>query len=161
MTDTRELEEKFWKALEGDRTMLLGLDGQEDGHARPMTALSEGRRSPIWFFTSADNALVTQLGSGSGRAIAGFASKGHDLFASIRGTLRVDTDRAVVERLWNPFIAAWFEGKDDPKIRLLRLDAEDAEVWIDASSMLAGVKMLLGVDPKKEYRDKVGEVDLR
>ena len=61
MTDPRELEEKFWKALEGDRTMLLGLDGQEDGHARPMTALSEGRRSPIWFFTSADNALVRQF----------------------------------------------------------------------------------------------------
>lgn len=161
MTDPRELEEKFWKALEGDRTMLLGLDGQEDGHARPMTALSEERRSPIWFFTSADNALVQQLGTGSGRAIAGFASKGHDLFASIRGDLRVDTDRAVVERLWNPFIAAWFEGKDDPKIRLLRLDAEDAEVWMDANSMLAGVKMLLGVDPKQDYRDKVGEVDLR
>lgn len=161
MTDPRELEEKFWKALEDDRTMLLGLDGQEDGHARPMTALSEERRSPIWFFTSTDNALVKQLGTGSGRAIAGFASKGHDLFASIRGALRVDTDRTVIERLWNPFIAAWFEGKEDPKIRLLRLDAEDAEVWMDASSMLAGVKMLLGADPKKEYRDKVGRVDLR
>ena len=161
MTDPRELEEKFWKALEGDRTMLLGLDGQEDGHARPMTALSEERRSPIWFFTSSDNALVKQLGTGAGRAIAGFASKGHDLFASLRGTLRVDTDRAVVERLWNPFVAAWYEGKDDPKLRLLRLDAEDAEVWIDASSMVAGIKMLIGIDPKKDYRDKVGEVDLR
>lgn len=161
MTDPRELEEKFWKALEDDRTVMLGIDGQEDGHARPMTALSEERRSPIWFFTSADNLLVKQLGGGSGRAIAGFASKGHDLFASIRGSLRVDTDRAVVERLWNPFIAAWFEGKDDPKIRLLRLDAEDAEVWVDANSMVAGVKMLLGMDPKKDYRDKVGDVDLR
>lgn len=161
MTDHAELEEKFWKALEDDRTLLLGLDGQEDGHARPMTALCEERRSPIWFFTSADNVLVQQLAQGSGRAIAGFASKGHDLFASIRGSLRVDTDRAVVERLWNPFIAVWFEGKDDPKICLLRLDAEDAEVWVDANSMVAGVKMLLGMDPKKDYRDKVGEVDLR
>ena len=161
MSDPRELEEKFWKALESDRTVMLGLDGQEDGHARPMTAQAEGRRSPIWFFTSSDNQLVRQLGSGSGRAIAGFASKGHDLFASIRGNLRVDTDRAVVERLWNPFVAAWYEGKEDPKIRLLRLDAEDAEVWMDANSMLAGVKMLLGIDPKKDYRDKVGDVDLR
>jgi len=161
MTDPRELEEKFWKALESDRTMMLGLDGQEDGHARPMTAQAEDRRAPIWFFTSQDNMLARQLGTGSGRAIASFASKGHDLFASVRGTLRVDTDRAVVERLWNPFVGAWFEGKDDPRLRLLRLDAEDAEVWIDASSMLAGVKMLLGMDPKKEYRDKVGDVDLR
>src|SRR5690606_36887427 len=54
MPDPRELEEKFWKALEDDRTVMLGIDGQEDGHARPMTTLSEERRSPIWFFTSAD-----------------------------------------------------------------------------------------------------------
>lgn len=161
MTDPRELEEKFWKALEDDHTVMLGLDGKEDGHARPMTAQCEERRSPIWFFTSADNALVQQLGQGGGRAVAGFASKGHDLFASIRGTLRVDTDRAVVERLWNPFVSAWYEGKDDPKLRLLRLDTEDAEVWTDASSMLAGVKMLFGMDPKKDFKDKVGQVDLR
>ena len=162
MTDPRELEEKFWDALEKDRTVMLGLDGQEDGHARPMTALSEDRRSPIWFFTAADNVLVQQLGEGSGRAIAGFASKGHDLFASIRGSLRVDTDRAVVDRLWNRFVAAWYEGgKDDPKLRLLRLDAEDAEVWKDASSMVTGVKMLMGMDPRKDVEDKVGQVNLR
>ena len=161
MTDPRELEEKFWKALESDRTLMLGLDGQEDGHARPMTALAEERRSPIWFFTAADNVLVRQLGEGSGRAVAGFAAKGHDLFASIRGSLRVDTDRAVVERLWNPFVGAWYEGKDEPKLRLLRLDAEDAEVWADASRLLAGVKMLFGSDPKKDFQDKVGQVDLR
>jgi general stress protein 26 len=66
----------------------------------------------------------------------------------------------VIERLWNPFIAAWYEGKDDPKLALLRLDAEDGEVWLNESSMLAGVKLLLGRDPKQDYKDKTGVVDL-
>ena len=156
----RELEQKFWKALKSDRTLMLGLDGVEDGHSRPMTAQFEGDSGgPIWFFTSKDNALVQHLGDGH-RAIAAFSAKDHDLFASIKGNLSVDTDRAVVERLWNPFVAAWYEGKDDPKLALLRLDAEHAEIWLNASSLLAGVKMLLGVDPKTDYKDKVGEVDL-
>ena len=72
----------------------------------------------------------------------------------------MDNDRAVIERLWNPFIAAWFEGKDDPKLTLLRLNAEQAEIWLNASNLLAGVKMLLGIDPKKDYQDNVAEVDL-
>ena len=38
MPTPRELEDKFWSALKSDRTMMLGLDGVEDGHARPMTA---------------------------------------------------------------------------------------------------------------------------
>ncbi len=161
MTTPQELEARFWKSLKSDRTLMLGLDGVEDGHSRPMTAQFEGDAGgPIWFFTANDNAVVKKLGNGH-RAIAAFASKDHELFASIKGNLSVDTDRAVVERLWNPFVAAWYEGKDDPKLALLRLDAEHAEIWLNASSLLAGVKMLLGVDPKSDYQDKVAEVDLR
>ena len=69
MNTPKDLEQKLWKAIESDRTMMLGLDGVEDGHCRPMTALVED---------------------------------GH----------------------------------------------------------LAGVKMLFGVDPKKDYADKVGQVNL-
>jgi general stress protein 26 len=156
----QKLEEKLWKALSSDRTVMLGLDGVEDGHARPMTAMVEGNSGPIWFFVGKPNAVADNL-SKSNRAIAAFSSKGHDLFASIHGKLSVDQDRAVIDRLWNPFIAAWFEGKDDPKLALLRLDPEHAEVWLNESNIMAGVKMLFGNDPKKDYKDKVGDVDLR
>jgi general stress protein 26 len=161
MPTPKELEAKFWKALKSDMTLMLGLDGVEDGHARPMTAQIEGAHGPIWFFTTRDNAVVQKLGRGN-RAIATFASKGHDLFATIHGTVSVDNDRAVIERLWNRYVAAWYEqGKDDPKLALLRLDPERAEIWEDASSLVAGIKLLLGADPKDDYKDKVAKVALR
>ena len=160
MPDTQEMEARFWKALAADRIVMLGLDGVEDGHARPMSAQVEGDRGPIWFFTSTDSAIVRLLPKGD-RAIATFASKGHDLFATIHGTLSRDDDRAVIDRLWNRYVAAWYEGgKDDPKLALLRLDAETAEIWLDASSLLAGIKMLFGADPKADYKDKVARVTL-
>jgi len=161
-TTPQELEQKFWKSLKSDMTVMLGLDGAEDGHTRPMTAQVEEERGPVWFFTSVDNKIAQQVGAGSGkRATFAFSSKGHDLFASVQGGLRVDKDRAVIDRLWNPFIAAWFEGgKDDPKLTLLRLDAEHAEIWLNGSSIVAGVKMLLGIDPKESYKDNVAKVDL-
>ena len=116
MHTPQELEEKMWKALKSDRTLMLGLDGVEDGHSRPMTVQIEGDSGgPLWFFTSNDNAMVKQLGQGH-RAIAAFSAKNHELFASLKGNLRVDNDR--------------------------------------------GVKMLLGIDPKKDYQDNVAEVDL-
>ena len=161
MPTPQELEAKFWKALGKDMTVMLGLDGVEGGHTRPMTAQFEEDSSPIWFFTAKDNAMVEALGGGSKRAIATFASKGHDLFATVQGTVTVDTDRAVIERLWNPFVAAWYEeGKDDPKLALLRLDAESAEIWENGNSLIAGAKMLMGIDPKKDYQHKVAEVSL-
>ena len=66
----------------------------------------------------------------------------------------------MIDRLWNRFVAAWYEGKDDPKIALIRLDADQAEIWIDASSLVAGIKMLIGIDPKQDYEGKVAEVRL-
>jgi general stress protein 26 len=160
MPSPQELEADFWKALESDRTMMLGLDGVEDGHTRPMTAQTEGATGPIWFFAGQDNALVQAL-SENDRAIATFTSKGHDLFATVHGSLSIDTDRATIDRLWNPFVAAWYEGgKDDPNLALLRLDAEEAEIWENGSSIIAGLKMLVGRDPKKDYKDKVATVTL-
>ena len=163
MSSDADLEQKFWKALASDMTMMVGIDGVEDGHARPMTAQLDGDedRGPIWFFTSKNNGLVQALPSGN-RAIATFTSKGHDLFASVHGKLAIEQDRAMVDRLWNSHVAAWFEGgKDDPKLVLLRLDAETAEIWADASSLVAGIKALFGADPKEEYKDKVAKVALR
>ncbi len=156
------LEAKFWKALKSDMTMMLGISGVDESHTRPMTAQFDGDEGgPIWFFTAKDNDLVQQLG-GNDRAIATFASRDHDLFAAVHGRLSVDTDRAVVDRLWNRFVAAWYEGgKDDPKLALLRLDPDSGQIWADASSFVAGIKMFLGFDPKEDYRDKVAKVDLR
>ena len=160
MQNENKLEEKFWKALKSDRTVMLGIDGVEDGHSRPMTAMVENERGPIWFFVGKPNTVVDNLAKNR-RAVAAFSAKDHDLFASIHGNLSVSHDRAVIDRLWNPFIAAWFDGKDDPKLVLLRFDPESAEVWLNETSLLAGVRMLFGSDPHEEYQDKVGKVDLR
>lgn len=167
MTNEQDIKAKFWKSLKSDMTMFLGLAEGEDGHARPMTAQfdDEGQdgdiyHGPIWFFTSTDNHLYQEITNGS-RAMAHFTSKGHDLWATIHGSLSQSHDRAVIDRLWNRFVASWYEGgKDDPKLALIRLDPESAEIWIDASSMIAGLKMLLGMDPKEDYKDKVAKVAL-
>jgi len=160
MPTPAELEQSFWKTLKSDMTVMLGLVDAEEAHTRPMTAMVEGEGGPIWFFTARDTSIVEALAEGS-RAIATFAAKNHALFAAIHGDLRIDNDRAVIEGLWNPFIAAWYQGgKDDPKLVLLRLDPDDAQIWENGSSLLAGIKLLLGRDPKKDYREKVAEVDL-
>src|SRR6187431_215906 len=94
MPTPQELETKFWQALKSDMTMMVGLDGVEDGHARPMTAQVDGERGPIWFFTAKDTEIVRRVKEGN-RAIATFSSKGHDLFATVHGSLQLDNDRGI------------------------------------------------------------------
>jgi general stress protein 26 len=160
-TRDRDIAEKMWKAVRADRTVMLGLVGVDDGHCQPMTAQIDDETGHIWFFTANDTDLAKAVGQRHG-AVAHFAAKGHELFASIHGELIADKDRAVIDRLWNRFVAAWYEdGKDDPKLMLLRLEAERAQIWVNEDSVFAAVQLLLGRDPKKVYRDKVTELGLR
>ncbi|WP_419827244.1 pyridoxamine 5'-phosphate oxidase family protein [Sphingomonas sp.] len=160
MADDSEIEAKFWKALKASPFMMLGLDGARDGHTQPMTAQTEGDHGPVWFFATKDNSLTKAL-SESHRAIATFTSKGHDVFASVHGALTVDSDQTTIDRLWNPHVAAWYEGgKTDPNLALLRLDTEKAEIWLGGSSIGAAITRLFGKDPKDTYKDKIAEVTL-
>lgn len=162
MTKDTEIEAKFWKALKSDMTVMLGLSGIAESHSQPMTAQldEEHTQGPIWFFTSKDVQLVKEMSTGH-RAFVSFAAKGHDLFASLSGDLVPDNDRATIDRLWNRFVAAWFKGgKEDPKLQLIRFEPEQAQIWLNENNVFAGIKLLLGKDPKKEYRDKVATVQM-
>jgi general stress protein 26 len=165
MTNAAEIEAKFWKALKSDMTAMLGLSGVDDDHSQPMTAQlddaqQQQTRGPIWFFTSKDVDLVKAMGTGH-RAFISFSAKGHDLFASLQGELVPDNDRATIDRLWNRFVAAWYKGgKDDPKLQLIRFEPAHAQIWLNENNLFAGVKLLLGKDPKKDYRDKVADVHM-
>ncbi len=101
MPTKKDIESRFWKALKSDMTMMLGLVDVENSHLRPLTAQLGGRKSSIWFFTAMDTAIFRSLKK-SGKGIATFVSKKHDIFATLHGRLSLDTDKATLDRLWTP-----------------------------------------------------------
>ena len=165
------LTKAFWKAIDDSPFMMLGLEGVEDDQTRPMTAqvdVPEGGDDedggPIYFFASKSDGVGHNL-TGSARAVAAYAAKGHTLFAHVHGTLSASNDRAVIDRLWNPFVASWYkEGKNDPDLLLLRFDTERATIWEaeKGSTLKAAVlKALFNVDPGKEHsKDHKADVTL-
>ncbi len=162
MTDAADLEAKFWKSIKSDRTAMLGLPGDGESLHQPMTMMldKDADRGALYTFTAKDSDLVQALG-GRGPAQLLFAGKGHDLFAAVEGELIADNDRATIERLWNPYVAAWFEGgQDDPNLQLLRFEPGRAQIWENDNSLFAGARLLLGRDPKADYADKTAQVRL-
>lgn len=164
MADDREIEDKFWKALKDSPFMMLGIEGARDGATQPMTAQFEDEdrdAGVLWIFTANDHDFTRSMGQ-SNRGIAAFSAKGHELFASLRGTLQIVNDPGTIDRLWNPIVAEWYEGKDDPKLALVRFDVEDAKIWLsDVEGFLKpALNKLLGRKPEAGMKEKVAEVEL-
>jgi general stress protein 26 len=147
MADQQEIKQHFWKKLADSPFVMIGLDG--GGHSEPLTAqLDEDQVDTLFFFIGKDNRLA-----GGGAAMAQFVSKGHDFFACLAGTATIDNDFAMIDKLWNKQVEAWFPGgKGDPNLALLRFDIDDAEMWEADMSLTGKVKMLFGgkIDPSEE-----------
>lgn len=153
---SEDIKKNFWKALDASPYVMVGLNGTGD-HSIPMNAqLDKDANHAFWFFTSTDNRLAP-----GGPAMAQFAAKGHDLFACIAGTLRPETDRAVLDKLWNNSIEAWYEGgKTDPKLVLLRFDLANAEIWTADASIKGLFKLATGMTMKEGELGQHAEVAL-
>lgn len=156
MSDTEELKQKFWKALDDSPMLFLQLDS--DPHsAVPMTAqLDKHANSAIWFFTGKNNTLAQ-----GGPATATFSSKGNEMFARFSGTLVTETSRERLDKQWNSVIEAWFPGgKDDPNLLMLRMDLGRAELWNSDLGLIDNTKMLLGFDTREDAREEHTETTL-
>ncbi len=152
----KETRETFWKAFASSPMIMMRLDGSTE-HAEPMTAqLDKDAEHAIWFFLSRTNRIAA-----GGKAMGQVATKGHDVFACISGTLVEESDRAIREKHWNNFVEAWFpNGKDDPNVLMLRFDIGDSEVWVSDMSIAGKLKMFAGrpVDPNEAGEHATGAV---
>lgn len=140
MADVTELKRDFWKKLEDSPFIMIGLMDSAQHHI-PLTAqLDKDQVDTLFFFAGKDNRLAP-----GGRAMAHFVAKGHDFFACLDGDIRVDNDFAMIDKLWNNQVEAWFPGgKDDPNLALLRFDIDSAEFWETDMSAGGVLKMLFG-----------------
>lgn len=155
MSNAKDLKTKFWNALADSPFVFLQRD-DDPQTAVPMTAqLDKDADSAIWFFTHRDHPLARM-----GPATATFAGKGHDMFARFTGTLSEETSRERLDKQWSPAVDAWFDGKDDPTLLMLRMDLGQAEIWNSDLGFIDNTKMLLGFEVEGEAREEHAETAL-
>ena len=163
MPTPQELREKLWKALRSDMVVMLGVMGPDDHHKRPMAAqITDDDDTTIWFFGDNTTELAQAVSAGSATAEACFSSKGHDLFACVHGSLVTDTDRAMVDTLWNQQVAAWYpEGKDDPHLTILRFAADEGRVWVSEGGVFKFAYEIAKANITKTLPDAGGVADVK
>jgi general stress protein 26 len=154
-----EAENAFWKSLKDSNTGLLGLD-QPGYHAQPMTAFREAETGTIWFFTRAETDLARDAGIAS--AMFHYGSKDQKVWACIHGELSVHGhDREIIDRHWNPILAAWYpDGKDDPHLTILRFDADDGRVWVSDGGLVKFAFEIAKANLTKTLPDAGGVADV-
>jgi general stress protein 26 len=133
--------------------MVATVDGGRIS-SRPLTLL-EHEGSTLRFMISASAPWSEQI-SGAAQVHAAFADTRDETYVAVEGIGRLSRDQATIERLWNPAASAFFEGPDDPDIRVLEIEATGGEWWDGPSSRIGQAISLLrtklgGSPPEGEH----------
>jgi general stress protein 26 len=99
------------------------------GHlvSRPMAVKQREFDGDLWFFTEDPSHKTDEVRANPEVNVALESGKG---WVSLAGTAEIVKDPAKIDELWDTGAEAWFtEGRQDPKVALLRITAHTAEFW--------------------------------
>lgn len=100
-----------------------------DGHlvSRPMAVKARDFDGDLWFFTEDPSHKTDEVRANPQVNVALDSGKG---WVSLAGEAEVVKDAAKIDELWDTGAEAWFtDGRDDPKVALLKVTAHTAEYW--------------------------------
>ncbi|WP_284164759.1 pyridoxamine 5'-phosphate oxidase family protein [Frigidibacter sp. SD6-1] len=142
--------------LEEQRVGMLGLVGS-DQHMQPMTHYTDAASAEVWFITSSDTDLVRAVGLGV-RAHHCVMTPDGEFYACLSGTLEQSEDSQKLDELWSPVVSAWFEeGRDDPKVTLLRFAPQEAAVWASTDSAMVFGLEVARANLQSDHKPDLGE----
>jgi general stress protein 26 len=138
---TEEAIDRIWELAKSiDFCMFVTWDGERQ-RARPLSARPNRDEHRIFFLTDVHGAKDEQIERFPKVTMAFSDIRAHD-YVVITGTARVSDDRARIRDLWTRADEAWWDSADDPNIRVIAVEPEDAELWKGPNRLVAGAKML-------------------
>jgi general stress protein 26 len=133
VTRTWELMEKI------SFCMLTSLDGEEI-RSRPMAAYLEPEENRILFLTDAESHKDEEIARHPQVNLA-FADSGSHTYVTLTGRATVTNDREKIREIFDVPAKAWWDGPDDPSIRLLSVTPHDAQYWDSPGKIQSYIRM--------------------
>ncbi|MGE7471222.1 pyridoxamine 5'-phosphate oxidase family protein [Bosea sp. NPDC003192] len=141
MTRKRD-QDRAWELIEEiGLCMLVSHDeGGEILRARPMSAHPRRDEDAIYFLTDLRSHKDDEIEINETVCLC-FSGSGSHTYVSVSGTANLLDDRLRVAELWSPAARAFWESKDDPNIRILKVRPSLAEFWDSPGKIVTTVKM--------------------
>jgi len=125
-TPASEATSRFREVLSKFDNAMLVTRRSAECHGRPMAIAHVEPDSTMWFVTSIDAPKLVEIGTDPHVLVC---LQGGSRFATVNGKVSVVRDPRKIDEMWRESFRVWFDGKDDPKLVLLRLTPVAGEYW--------------------------------
>ncbi|WP_350561151.1 pyridoxamine 5'-phosphate oxidase family protein [Psychrobacter sp. CAL346-MNA-CIBAN-0220] len=139
-------------------TMMTTRTSDDHLHSCPMntTETSIGAKE-IWFIGHKPSATVENIKKNPEVNLA-YATQDDKNYLSIAGKAELVEDKDKLDELWSVMYNAYFEqGKEDPKVQLIKVIPHGAEYWANGNSFANVFKITAAAVTETAVGDSLGE----
>ena len=98
-------------------------------NSRPMSLQECDNQGNLWFISSAESNKNFEIKE-ENKVQLFFMNNSNSEYLSIYGKAFIYKDKNTIEEQWSSLANAWFEeGKDDPKVTVIRVTPEETYYW--------------------------------
>jgi general stress protein 26 len=134
--------DRVWKLIDKIKICMLATREGDAIRARPMSAIGRESARTIYFLTDVKGHKDEEIDQNRGVCLV-FAKPESGKFLAVNGQARVLDDRALIGDLWSIAAEAWWQGPDDPSIRVIEVTPEQAEFWEGPHGLVATIQMVI------------------
>ena len=96
---------------------------------RPMALQEVDEYGNLWFLSSSESDKNFEIKKDEKVQLL-FSKTSDSHYLTVFGTAAIYRDQDTIEEMWRPMAKAWFkEGKDDPKVTVIRISPEESYYW--------------------------------
>ena len=143
MSDNEKDIDHLWSLIDSIPIAMVVTHEGEGEHlrARPMAVRSARDERAIYFLTDVDAPKADEIRHNDSVCLALADTRGQK-YVSVSGHAEIINDRERIKELWSVYDKAFWADKNDPRIRILRVTLESAELWEGAGAIVTAVKLV-------------------
>jgi len=128
----------------------------ENFSTRPMAVQKIDGLGVTWFLSASDSKKNMEIYDDPAVQML-FQGSDYSDFLTVYGTATISRDKEVIDELWNPMLKTWFtEGKDDPRITVIKVVPIEAYYWDTKHVQVIGlIKRMVGAAIGKTLDDSI------
>jgi len=116
----------------------------------PMTTVQVAPEGALWFFSDKESEHYKHIADDSQVQLL-YSNDEDQRYVSVYGKAEISNDQELMDKLWDPGLSAWFDGKDDPGLVLIKVVIESAYFWdADEKRVLPLIEGAGVISPNKE-----------
>jgi general stress protein 26 len=141
-----------WALIKKAHAALLITHDETGMDARPMAAVARQEDGAIYILANKGEDSDRQIHLDQDVVLS--FQNGASFVVVYGGAVALD-DHAKIAEIWNAFDKAWWDGPDDPRIRLIQVTPDRAEYWESPGKLVTYADMLVSAATGK--RPNTGE----